>query len=125
MAQRQFTLDERTTITIYKRKKSRNLRLSITSNGIIRVSIPTWAPYSAGVQFAKSRQRWIESQRPKSEQFLQHGQQIGKAHRLHFVPTNATKVTSRVRASEVLVSHPQHLPINNPVVQKTANQAAI
>jgi predicted metal-dependent hydrolase len=125
MAQRQFVLDQRTTITIYKRKKSRNLRLSITTDGSIRVSIPAWAPYSAGIQFAKSRQAWINSQRPPGEQFLQHGQRIGKAHRLHFVPTTAGKVTSRIRASEVLVSHPSHLPINNPAVQKTANQAAI
>jgi len=124
MAQKQFALDEYTTVTIYKRRSSRNLRLSIAADGSVRVSIPAWAPYSAGVQFAKSRHEWITAQR-QPERYLAHGQRIGKAHHLQFVPTSSSKVTSRVRTSEVVVSHPNHVLSTSPAVQKTASTAAL
>ena len=72
-------------VTIYKRRASRNLRLSVAADGAVRVSIPLWAPYRAGLEFARARQPWIA--RPASDQSagLIDGQAIGKAHRLRFV----------------------------------------
>ncbi len=84
MAFKQFALDASTPVTIYKRKASRSLRLSIAADGKVRVSIPTWAPYRAGLEFARSRQGWIEGQRATS-QILADGQAIGKAHHLKFM----------------------------------------
>ncbi len=124
MAQKQFALDERTTITVYKRKSSRNLRLSIAADGTIRVSIPTWAPYSAGIRFAKSRSAWLEAQR-QPKQYLADGQRIGKAHHLRFVPAQADRITSRLRASEVVVNHPVNSLSTDDNVQKVATQAAL
>jgi len=63
MAFKEFALDEHTTITIYKRLGSRVLQLSITPQGTVRVTIPTWAPYRVGLDFARSRQAWIANTR--------------------------------------------------------------
>ena len=123
MAFKQFALDERTTITVYKRRGSRNLRLSIAPGGQVKVSIPSWAPYSAGIDFARSRLNWIAAQqRPSS--ILQAGQAIGKAHHIHFVSSAAvSKPTSRIRATEITITYPERLQPNSPSVQKVAESA--
>lgn len=125
MAFKQFMLDEHLNVTIYKRKASRSLRLSITPNGEARVSIPAWAPYSAGLRFAQSRYAWIIAQQRPSN-LLVAGQAIGKAHHLHYVSDkSATKVSSRVLASEIRVTHPDNVAFQSAAVQKVATSAAI
>jgi predicted metal-dependent hydrolase len=125
MAFKQFALDEHTTVTIYKRRANRSLRLSIAPTGEIRVTIPIWAPYKSGLDFAKSRRGWIAAQQP-APSLLISGQAIGKAHHLRFSsdPT-AARPTSRVRASEVTITHPPQLLVTDPRVQKIAEAASI
>lgn len=125
MAFKEFTLDERTSVTIYKRKASRSLRLTIAADGKIKVSIPVWAPYRAGLEFAKSRRGWIESQRAE-ERVLRTGQAIGKAHRLLFLQKSTiTKPSSRISGGEIIISFPPGLSATSPAVQKTAHSAAV
>lgn len=125
MAHKEFMLDEQTPITVYKRKASRSLRLSITPKGQIRVSIPTWAPYISGVEFAKSRRDWIQAQRPVVA-MLQSGQAIGKAHRLHIVASPELKaVRSRVASNAVTVYHPTSMTTSSAEVQKSAEKASV
>lgn len=125
MPNKQFLLDGDLPVTIYKRKASRSLRLSITAAGEIRVSIPSWAPYSAGVTFAKSRRAWILSQR-QAVRTLIDGQPVGKAHHLSFkVKAGAAKPSSRLSGSAVLVSYPPELEITDPLVQKAAQTGSI
>jgi predicted metal-dependent hydrolase len=124
MAFKQFTLQNGTLITVYKRRTSRSLRLSLTPAGQIRVSIPTWAPYGAGLQFAASKQQWIDEQKQPLGQLVA-GQSIGKAHHLRFVTTTADTISSRVRTTEVVISHPVALAISSPHVQTAAEAASI
>jgi predicted metal-dependent hydrolase len=125
MAFKEFTLDERTTVTVYKRKASKSLRLSIASNGTVRVSIPLWAPYSAGLAFARSRHEWILAQRQPAS-LLKDGQAIGKAHHLIFkADTVLKKPIGRLKALEAVVSYPATLDINDPLVQKAARSVCI
>jgi predicted metal-dependent hydrolase len=127
MAQKTFALNERTSITIYKRRGNRNLRLSVTASGQVRVSIPAWAPYKTGITFAKARLDWIERHSvEQSQSLLQPGQAIGKAHRLRFSSSPAVlKVSSRVYGSDVIITHPAGLGYEEKSVQQKAEQAAI
>lgn len=125
MAFKQFALDDNTLVTIYKRKTSRSLRLSVTSKGDVRVSIPTWAPYSHGLTFARSRQSWIREQQ-KPQRVLKDGQTIGKAHHLNFqYDPKVQKPSSRVKLTEVVINVPAHLQIDSPSVQLVAEKASI
>ena len=124
MAFKQFALDESTTITIYKRKASRSLRLSIAADGGIRVSIPTWAPYQAGLTFAKSRQHWIAAQR-QPVTVLKNGDKIGKAHHLRLEPSRARSITTRIYQSEIIVRYPETLVTTDPRVQTRASEACV
>lgn len=123
MAYKKFALDERTEVTIYKRKASRSIKLSITPDGEVRVSIPAWAPYRTGLSFAKSRQAWIAKQQPLAGS-LQHGHAIGKAHHLFFEPADIAKPTSRLSPGKIIVRYPRLLAPDSPAVQAVATAAA-
>ena len=121
---KEFVLDEDTTITVYKRKKSRSLRLSVNAEGRIRVSIPHWTPYSAGVQFAQSKKSWIASQR-RTPELLVDGQPVGKAHRLHLRAEAIERVSTRVYANDIIVRYPLNLTTDSAAVQAAAGKASV
>lgn len=113
-------------VTLYKRRGNRSLRLSVSADGEIRVSLPTWVPYLAGEQFARSKLEWILAHRHAPSPGLAHGQAIGKAHRLHFVPmARDSKITTRLHQNQIQVFHPASLDPTNPRVQKAAQAACI
>ncbi len=125
MAYKKFTLDDTTEIVVYKRTGSRSLRLSITNNGVVRVTIPTWSPYQAGVQFARSRLDWIR-QHQSPLQLLQPNQAVGKAHHLKFSPQQgAQRITSRVLNGTIIIGYPAKLAHSDTAVQKIARAACI
>lgn len=126
MAFKEFQLDGLGGITVYKRKGSRSIRLSIRSDGSLRVTIPTWTPYAAGLTFAQSRTEWIERHKPAIRRNLVPDQPIGKAHRLRFVPSpEAVRPASRIRQSEITVTYPSHQSIDDDHVQQVATKASI
>lgn len=127
MATKQVMLDTIGAVTLYKRRGNRSLRLSIATSGEIRVSMPHWLPYKAGEQFALSKAQWILAHQAKnSPSHLQHGQQVGKAHRLYFESSySASKVGTRLRPNEIYITHPLSLNIEHPHVQEAARSASI
>lgn len=126
MAFKQFDV-EGLDVKVFKRKGNRSLRLSVTAGGDIRVSIPTWVPYTTGVDFARKRLDWIQSQLQKQPQgLLVEGQAIGKSHRLLFQPGRATpKPSSRIRQTEILVCYPADMEADDPMVQAAAATGSI
>jgi predicted metal-dependent hydrolase len=125
MAFKRFTLNERTIITVYKRQTSRSLRLSVTAAGEVRVTIPSWAPYSAGIDFARAREQWIHGQK-QPQVLLEEGCLIGKAHHLRFQPSpNVKKPTSRLRNGEAMVIYPVDTTPHETAVQQAARAVSI
>lgn len=125
MAYKEFGIDEQTTVTVYKRAGTQSLRLSLTANGKVRVTIPAWAPYQAGVKFARSRLEWIKQQQ-RPQIILQPGQPIGKAHHLQFSPQmGGSRVTSRVMTGQIIIGYPATLTTDDERVQKVARAACI
>jgi predicted metal-dependent hydrolase len=110
-------------VTIYKRRGNRNLRLSVSGTGEVRVSIPAWAPYKTGLEFARSRQDWIQKQ-TRQPVLLAHGQPIGKAHHLEFAPKAGGKTTGRLLGSAVVISHARGLDTASPEVQAVARKVS-
>lgn len=113
-------------VTFTKLVRSRSIRLSITTRGI-RVSMPRWTPYAAGIQFVNQQADWIQQQRAKQvSQVLKNGQKIGKLHTLAFVPiADEQAATSRVTSTKLIVRHYAHEDILSDEVQKRAKVAAI
>lgn len=114
------------TVHLYKRKGVRSIRLSIDTKGKVRVMLPYWLPYEAGLTFARSRQDWIVTHTSQNDQHLIHGQVIGKSHRLVFEKTPAAaKVATRVTASIVYITHPATRPSSDSDIQAAAHKASI
>ncbi len=113
------------TAKLYKRRGSRSIRLSVSPDGEVRVNLPYWIPYSAGVQFARSRGAWITEQLEILPKNLKHGQLIGKSHRIYFEPNEkVSKPSSRVTISAIRVSHPFVESNAEPHIQAVAVRAA-
>ncbi len=125
MPSKTFQLQDVGIIKIAKRKSNRHLRLSISPSGEVRVSIPSWVPYSAGVNFAKNKKDWIVHQLPKS-QLLVPGKMIGKAHRLAFIPTiNSLGVKTLIKDNQINIYHPTSFNYAQESVQASAVKASI
>ncbi len=111
-------------VKVYKRRGNRSLRLSVTGTGDIRVSIPTWTPYQAGLAFTMSRRSWILSQsRPLSDLLLPN-MPVGKTRHLRFLPeANIDNVRTNVRSAEVIVTYNTRLTVADATVQQAAQSA--
>lgn len=126
MAYKEFEIEGIGAVTVYKRRGSRHLRLSVTRKGEVRVSIPFWAPYKAGVDFARSRSGWLIAQQPTAPQVMGEGQPVGKEHRLHFLsdPT-VDRPKSRVQNGRITISHSPLMASTAPAVQAMAEKACL
>lgn len=121
MSSKKFDLASNLEITITKRSSSRRIRLSITSDGNVRASIPPWLPYKSALDFAKSKIDWIESKLPEKV-LLTNGRAIGKNHRLIFELTKSTKPTTRLTSIEAKVFYPANLSIEDDAIQLAAKR---
>lgn len=124
MPGKSFWLNDNTKLVVYKRRTSRNIKLSISPKGEVRVSIPKWTPYSAGVAFAKSKETWITKHLPE-QIHLYDGQLIGKKHYLKFQPVDGRSISTRLNKNQIFVNYPTTLTITDSSVQAKANSAAI
>lgn len=126
MAFKQFDLDGIGTVTIYKRRTSRVIRLTVAQSGDVKVTIPVWAPYRSGLSFAISRQAWITANKPTRQRVFIDGQAIGKSHRLVLLSDSSiAKPSTHIRGTEVRVRYPAHLAAEDAGVQKVIERAAL
>lgn len=68
------TIDDIGDVVITKRRGQKSIRISV-SGGQVRVSQPSWLPYSAGETFARSKAEWIKHNY-KPVQHYENTQQI-------------------------------------------------
>lgn len=124
MSQQTVLLPNIGEVLLSKRRGAKYLRLSINAKGQVRVGIPYWVPYSAGIAFVRDRQDWIRKQlESRPQAILQHDSRIGKAHRLYFYPSSGrVEVRSRVTATEIAIY--TDLPHGNKQVQSKAKAAS-
>jgi predicted metal-dependent hydrolase len=124
MSQKTVWLPEIGELVLSKRRGTKNIRLSISPAGQARVGLPAWAPYSVGINFAKSRSDWINRHKLSHRTPpLNDGSAIGKSNRMRYVyDPKRTKTTTRVMPGLVKIT--SNLPISDPAVQKKSIQAA-
>jgi predicted metal-dependent hydrolase len=122
MSQKTFDVPGVGKVLVVKRRGTKNLRLSFTAAGQIRVSQPVWLPYASSLQFIDSKQAWInEHFASRQPRLLKDGDRIGKSFRLRYQlsPGQATK--TRVGRQTVIVS--TALAADHPEVQEAVKKA--
>ncbi|MEO8862696.1 MAG: YgjP-like metallopeptidase domain-containing protein [Candidatus Saccharimonadales bacterium] len=113
-------------VTLQKRKGSKSLRLSITSGGNVKVSIPSWTPYHAAEAFVLSKIAWINKQQASSKivPFV-HGDRVGKHHRVEFRIANVAKPAGRITKTAIVVTLPPDMLATDKAAQSCLSKAAI
>ncbi|MEI7683078.1 MAG: SprT family zinc-dependent metalloprotease [Candidatus Saccharibacteria bacterium] len=120
-AGKQFELESVGTVYLYKRKGSKNIRISVNSDGKIRVTLPSWLPYHAGVAFATQKRDWLKSQ-SRRDQFVD-GQRLGKYHTLLLIPKSGILNTkTRLKNTEALVYYSEKT--SQLAIQESAHDVA-
>lgn len=112
-------------VSLYKRRNVHGVKLSITHDGTVRVTLPKWAPYRLGIEFVRTKADWINAKKqPKS--VLKTGDRIGKAHRYIFEhKLGIDKPTSRLHGTDIKVIFSPHILPESDKVQTVAEKAAI
>lgn len=119
MAQKKAQIDGIGEVIVAKRRGTKHIRLSVTATGSIRVSVPYWLPYEAGLRFASSKKGWIAKQmQVHPTVLLEDGQRIGKAHHLQFVA--GPKLRGVIKETVIQVVVPAGLSIADQQVQDRA-----
>ena len=68
---------------LVRQRKSKHLRLSFSSKGQLRITMPYFMPYAAGLSFAKSKKEWILKHKPKQVSNIYiNGQKVGRFYKL-------------------------------------------
>ncbi|MDB5161285.1 MAG: hypothetical protein JWO96_665 [Candidatus Saccharibacteria bacterium] len=122
MPQKIFIVEDLGEVLVAKRRGTKNIRLSITADGSVRVGIPAWVPYSAGLTFAKSRQEWITKHRVAARPGLKSGDRIGKSYRLNVVVSPSERISTRLSTNEIIIKSPQ--PVDTARLQSAITKAA-
>lgn len=126
MATKQIELPEIGTVKLYKRKGARSIRLSVSSTGEVRVTLPYWLPFDAGVSFARSKQGWILSQTLAQDTApITHGQAVGKSHHIYFRTITNPRISTRVNGTDIYIMHPAQVTSTDRRVQAAAEAASI
>lgn len=122
MAVKTVELPDIGTVHLYKRKGARHIRLSVNSDGKVRVTLPPWLPYKAGIAFATQKQTWLAEHQTHAND-LEPGQRIGKYHTLRFKDTSHGQPQVRVTANEIIVNMAGHR-VETEAVQAAAHRGA-
>lgn len=112
-------------VQLIKHATSQSIRITLDPKGKVKVTLPRWAPYQAGLRFAYSKRQWIQDNlQPVS--IIKDGIAIGKFHHLYFRPSSTNKtISTRQKGSELIVSFPGGLRSTDPPVQAAAQKIAI
>lgn len=111
-------------VVVAKRHGTRNIRLSVSAAGRVRVGLPSWLPYSAGIEFAKRRKDWINKHlADHTPHMLMDGGRVGKSYRLKYIHNpHATRTSTRVAGQTISIS--SHRRLEDDHVQKAARLAS-
>lgn len=121
MSVKVFEVPELGQVHIYKRSGTKHIRLSVNGEGKIRVTMPTWMPYKAGLLFVDQKREWLRKQTDNVGD-LQHGQRIGKYHTLRFV--TGPSIKTRVTETLIYITHKANQQPSDQVVQAAAKRGA-
>lgn len=112
-------------VLIKKRRGSRHLRISISHEGLVSVSIPTWAPFKMGIEYAYSKESWI-LQNKINPTLIRPGQIIGKAHHIEFITSfTGQRPQTRLTGNAIKIFMPGGYSFQDNAIQNLAKRAAI
>ena len=109
-------------VILSRRKGTRNIRLSIKSDGVVSVSVPYGVPEILARKFVENKAEWIlKHHKPAS--LISDSAHIGKNHTLIILPSKTEKHSTRVTNTEIIIKLPDSLSSTSVMAQKIIKQA--
>lgn len=125
MASKQVDLPDIGKVTLTKRQSSRNIKLTYATDGSIKVSLPIYVPYQVGISFVKNKAKWLAENKPELDADIEPNDRIGKAHKVNFsISDIASKPSVRVTNTQINVTIPKGVSVEDKNVQETAKRGA-
>ncbi len=115
MASKTIYFDDIGDVAFTKRRDAKNIKIRIVGSRV-RVSLPTWAPYSSAISYIKQRTDWINQNR-KQEALLRDGTSFGKDLRLAVKSTVSSRISSKYNDGILTVNIPINKDIGSDYVQ--------
>jgi len=104
MPVKKFNVPDLGTISIYKRKGTKQLSIRFSGNQL-KVTQPAWMPYQTGLTFAMTQKKWILAHVPTQQAIeIKDGNRYGKEHILRIIPS--TEIRTRITKNEILIYCP-------------------
>ena len=92
-------------VSIARRKGTRSLRLSVRSDGRIRLTIPYGVTERYAIRFLEEKSDWIRKHK-KHIVPLRNGQHVGKSYRLYITQGDYDSVKTRIKHNEIHIKIP-------------------
>ncbi len=100
---------------LYKFKSARSIKIRI-SGSVIKVTMPSWMPYSVAQSFINKRTSWIK-ENIKTPTKLANNQRFGKNIILKTEVSESTRFSSKLTDNTLTVRVPGHLALDSKEVQ--------
>lgn len=109
-------------VILARRKGTRSVKLSISSDGRVRLSVPYGIPELAAKKFAASKVEWIKAHM-KSRTELSSGMRIGKSHTLFVEHADISRPSSKISPIGIRVRLPLATDVHGDEAQDIIRKA--
>jgi predicted metal-dependent hydrolase len=110
-------------VILARRKGTRNMRISIKSDGTVRLSIPYGLSEERAHKFLVEKSDWI-SKHAKPKVLIQNGAHIGKSHVIYFENSDIQTVKTRLMPNKIIIKIPHNINWDNELVQEKARKTS-
>lgn len=112
-------------IKMQKRRNNRYIRLSVSHDGTVRLTMPVWTPYKFGEAFVRGKKRWLLKQLKNTKKAeFRDGDRIGRVHQLKIIKSANEHLDVRLLKTKIIVSLPKVLSTSDQKVQTGIKKAA-
>ena len=111
-----------TPIILARRKGAKSLRISIKSDGTIRLAVPYGVPEFLAKKFVADRAEWI-TKHHNPQKLLQAGMRIGKHHTIILRGTDSKRSSTKITDDQVIVHIPRPVDVTSAETQKIIRSA--
>jgi predicted metal-dependent hydrolase len=112
-------------VKVYKRRGQKSIKLSITRENSVRVSIPFWVPYAHGLKYAQKNIEWI-NKHIKATSKIRDGVVIGNIFSLNLiVQSDSVKFGSSIKGADLTIRVPAPFEIEDENTQAKIRQICI
>ena len=119
-----FAIEDIGRVKIVRSKRSKHIRLSVKGDDTVLVSAPYWTPYRVALEFVHRKKDWIKSNLSHQE-YIYHGDRIGKAHHLLIESTDVKRPYSTIKNNEIIIKFPRSMDVDSPEIQSLIKKKSI